>query len=108
MLKKVLYVILAIAFLIGTHLIAHEHNVNLGPSARPTVSVDANENEATATASLDPLREMELPVGETISFTGKGYAYAKVWYYFSDNESGSIPETPEDMGTIAVTLVGNS
>ncbi len=98
MLKKVLYVILAIAFLIGTHLIAQEQNVNLGPSARPSVSVNATENGAKAIASLNPLRAMELPVGDPISFTGKGKAYAKVQYYFSSDFN-------ESEGSIAITLV---
>lgn len=97
MLKKVLYVILAIAFLIGTHLIAQEQNVNLGPSARPSVSVNASENGAKAIASLNPLRAMELPVGDTISFTGKGEAYARVLYYISEDDNGSE-------GSIAITL----
>ena len=97
MLKKVLYVILAIAFLIGTHLIAQEQNVNLGPSARPSASVNATENGAKAIASLNPLRAMELTVGETTSFTGTGKAYAKVQYYFSSDDN-------ESEGSIAVTL----
>lgn len=97
MLKRVLYVILAIAFLIGTHLIAQEQNVNLGPSARPSASVNATQNGAKAIASLNPLRAMELPVGDTISFTGTGKAYARVLYYFSSDDNGSE-------GSIAITL----
>jgi hypothetical protein len=108
MLKKALYIILVIAFLIGTHLIAHEHNINLGPGAQPSVSVSAGENEATATASLDPLREMELSVEDSpISFTGRGFAYAWVKYYFSEDDDGAIPESPDEWGTIAVTLVAS-
>lgn len=97
MLKKVLYVILAIAFLIGTHLIAQEQNVNLGPSARPSASVNATENGAKAIASLNPLREKEVPVGETITLSGKGKAYAKVQYYFSSDDN-------ESEGSIAIAL----
>ncbi len=53
---------------------------------------------AKAIASLNPLREMELPVGDPISFTGKGKAYAKVQYYFSHDDN-------EAEGSIAITLM---
>ncbi|MCE2399969.1 hypothetical protein J4G08_03680 [Candidatus Poribacteria bacterium] len=103
MLKKVLYVILAIAFLIGTHLIAHEQ-ANEWPNARPSVSTTAGANEATAIASLDPIGAAHVEVGNPVTLTGSGYAFAKVWYYFSEDDDGAIPETPDDLGTIAVTL----
>ena len=100
MLKKVLYVILAIAFLIGTHLIAHEEEA-LGPDASPSASASAGTNEATATASLDPVREALVEVGNPVAFTGTGIAWARVRYYFDADEDRS----PNDgAGEISVTL----
>lgn len=100
MLKKVLYVILAIAFLIGTHLIAQEEEA-LGPDARPSASASAGTNEAKATASLDPVREALVEVGNPVAFTGTGTTWARVYYYFDTDEDRS----PDDgVGEISVTL----
>lgn len=88
MLKKVLYVILAIAFLIGTHLIAQEEAVE--PEISPSASASAGANEALATMGLS-IRWEEL-CEETTTYSGEGLAYAGVNYYFSDDVTDTDPD----------------
>ena len=99
MLKKVLYVILAIAFLIGTHLIAQEQAVE--PEVSPSASASAGANEATASIGLN-IRWEEL-CEETTTYSGEGLAYAGVNHYFSDDVTNTDPDDGSP-GTIWVMV----
>lgn len=102
MLKKVLYLILAVAFVMGTHLIAHETE-NKWPSARPSASATASANEATASASLEAVAKSHTPTGDPTTLVGSGIAWARVKYYMGSDEDRA-PDDENEVGRISLTL----